>query len=342
MKKERYRRNGGNNNSQSNFDYTLSNESIDNGVIIAENLVQLLLNENEIANYSKEMILALSSTLIEVVSYNSMMTEIFFSLLQSLEQDDLFYLLNISNLSTNKTNSSGKHGKSKSVRIMSLPNCIGFEMQLKPLSQSWNSVAIAKMIENRIYANHDNAEYDPSDPTNEYMNILQLQLLYAAVKSHVEQSKPQPHGSGDNFILSNQWLEIYQNLKNDILHGFSSSKTILIVIEIVTFYLFHSSLREMVFNDSKFQELIKQLYTPPTNASGGSGNDASGKSVLEELSICQYLFERFLRDSYKVGKPFNTAILQLVNLFAKNFSSIFTNSTNLIKLQKEFSSQINN
>jgi hypothetical protein len=395
MKKEHYQNNNLNNTQD---------ELIVTGKLICESLLALLLSPTELKNYSKEVLFIILKSFNLITNYSMEMTGIFLNILLLLPQEDVFFILNITNLNklskqANTNNAQDNNHQAISATqqqklngkpfAFTLPNCIGYELIVDPISYTWNSMGIAKLVDQVLLELHSAQQslamassanlLTPSNAVihqlssahpQEFMTLL-LQLFYSALKTNVEHVKRSSNnslassGSNNNnaaatahvinpSLLSNAWIEIYQNLKTEILHGFLSSTTILLSMEILTFYLIYSNLQENIFNDSKFQELIKSLYSLPSGGGSSEGkesksdkakNDSSNdnkKSNSEEVAICQYFFERFLKDIFKIGKPYNQMIVNMIQLFAKNNSSLFTHAVNLVKVQKDFGTQLNN
>lgn len=253
-------------------------------------ILKEIVNLDEI---STEMLLWIIQSIGPSVGYDSDINNLFFILLNKLNEDDQRFILGLQNKS--------------SVRFIHLRSSTGIPFQIQSVSLSWSPLSVAKMLESITLDNSITS-----------LNPVQLQVLQAALATKVE----------DSSNLSGQWLEIYQNLKSFILSAFCDSSTAVSVVEILTTYLFYSELKETILNDSKFNGIIKMLY----NGDNENNSDDSG--------ACQYVFESFLRDVFKVGPPYKSAVYSLLHQFSKINAALFSKITPLQKLLKEFSSQM--
>lgn len=394
MKKEQFYAEGSGNNNQNengNNTYEETDEVIAEGRVVAERLLFFLLSPRELYSYSKDMLMAIAKALTSVMNFTPQINELTFNVFQLLPEEDFFYLLNIPNLVATKPGKdvnavnadAGLKGNQRKQYKFSLPNAIGKEIVIEPISSTWNALSVAKMVDSLVYDLHNNANvasrlnsvsfsqdaFDSPKGSSPALTFAQgvsgssakplehllLQLFYAAVKSVIESQKrvssngsvsSRGGGNGQQVVnptlLTGPWVEIYQNLKSSILAGFTQSSIVLVSIEIATFYLFYSNLQETLLNDSKIQELVKGLYTLPNAAAAAGGDEAkeAAKKLVEDQLICQYFFERFLKDVFRVGKPYSQMIVSVLQLFAKNHSSVFSHASALVKLQKEFTTQL--
>lgn len=246
---------------------------------------------------SPELVLWIIQSIGAAVGYDVDINELFFTLLNKLNEDDQRYILGLQNKDLR--------------RVISLRSSTGISFQIQNICSIWNDFAVAKML-----------EVITLDGSITTLNQLQLQILHAALASRVHSSN---HSS---LSLSGHWSEIYQNLKSYILSAFLDPTCAVTVVEILTTYLFYSELKDGILNDSKFVGIIKMLYA--------TDNEISS----EDAGACQYVFESFLRDMFKVGVPYNTAVHSLVYQFSKTNATLFSKITPLQKILKEFSSQL--
>lgn len=197
-------------------------------------------------------------------------------------------------------------------RNINLRSSTGVPYKIQHITSTMNSLGIAKMLESMTL---ENAAISS-------LNNVQLQLLQASLATRVENC------NNSSSSLSGQWLEIYQNLKSFILSGFGDSSTAVTVVEILTIYLFYSELKEAIFNDSKFMGIIKMLYCGDSDTN------------IDDVSACQFVFESFLRDIFKVGPPYKNGVYAMLHQFSKINAAQFAKITQLQKLLKEFAAQM--
>lgn len=249
------------------------------------------------------------------VGYDAEVDGLFLATLQRLDERDLRFTLGLS--TSNEAEDGEEAMQETEVRAIRLPSCTGIPYELQPAAMTWHSLSIARMIESIV-----------TEQSLERLNALQVQTLYAAVRSRVSTA-----ASGDDLTSSclvGQWTEIFTQLKDFIFVAVCDEKAIVSAIGLLSSFMFHSELKDAILQDSRFMGIFRLLYN----------NDESGLSY-DDAAACQGLLEMFLRDVFKVGRPFDRGVYQVLQQFSKSSPSLFAGAVSLQRLMKEFASSLN-
>lgn len=284
-------------------------DEVQAGVRCAKRVLAQLMDSIEDDNSSQW--LWTTQQLAGAVGYTADIDQLFVAGLEHLSLKDLRFTLGLQQ-STSDRDGFEASDKSESARVIRLPSCTGLPYDLKPASQGWHSLSLAHMIE--TIATRDSLDrFSP----------LQLQILFASVRSRMDAT-----GLSDS-CLAGQWLDVYNQLKDFIFIGVCDALSVVSSLGLLSAYMFHSELRDSILQDSRFIGLFRLLYS---NDSGLSPEDANA---------CQYIFESFLRDVFRSGKPYDRSIYQVLSQFSKTSPSIFSSAPSLQRVLKEFSSSLN-
>jgi hypothetical protein len=124
--------------------------------------------------------------------------------------------------------------------------------------------------------------------------------------------------------LSSAWLDIYESVKNFVFVGLCDAKCVVSAAGTLSTYIFNSSIKEKVLEDSRMFGAVKLLY----------GGDSSN----EDVKACQCVFELFLKDIFSCGSPYDVSVHNMLVQFSKQNSALYAGSVTLQKLAKEFAS----
>lgn len=246
------------------------------------------------------------------LGYQEDVDQLFLAALEHLSPEDLRFTLGLQKATDDDDAADGSGGSSSGAgasRRISLPSCTGVPYELKPAARHWHVLSAARMIE--TLSRREGLDR---------LSALQLQVLYAAVRSRAES------GAGGEPRLTEAWVEVFQRVKDFVFVGVCDPQTIVAALGLLSAFMLHSELRETVLQDARFVGLFRLLY-------GGE----SGLST-EDASACQFIFEAALRDMYRAGKPFDKAVHQALAQFSKSTPAVFSSAPTLQRLLKEVSS----
>jgi len=205
---------------------------------------------------------------------------------------------------------------SEELPTMSLPiaSSTGLPCIITPVIEMWDPHAIASTVEALAV-----------DESTDQLSLFDLQLLQSAVLSQVNNNTR----SGYEYALDSHWVGTFKNCKRFIFVAFCDPIRAEYAAAVVSLYLFHSELKESVLSDSSFTNIFKLLY----------GIDSTFVANDQTLD-CQSIFEQFLRDTFSTGPPYNSAVTHVLQQVSKNASAVFTNSSTLQKMLKDFGTQL--
>ena len=278
-------------------------EDIRQGNQAARSILQKLLGDGHAHHFSVELLLWCIQSIAGCVGFDRNVDALFLGMLRDLPADEQRFALGL----VNEDNNGSTSGPG---RTLHLPSSTDIPFKLQPVTQTWSAISAARMIEGMIY-----------EENLDRLDGLSMQILHAAILTRTQLA------AGAN-SLSGPWLDVYSKVKNHVIVGFCDPSTIISAVGIVTSYIFNSELKEQAISDPKFVGLFRLLYTAELGLNP------------EDIQACQFVFETFMRDTFKAGPPYNTAVYQIVHQFSKSSSTIFATALSLQKLLKEFSAMM--
>ena len=120
---------------------------------------------------------------------------------------------------------------------------------------------------------------------------------------------------------------MFQSVKSFVYVALCDPACAVSAANILSCYLFNSSMKDEIINDERLIGTMRLLYT-------------SSDSNNEGLSQCQLLFESFLKETYHCGKPYDVSVNNVIVQFSKINQPLFSVSASLQKLAKELASQL--
>jgi RNA recognition motif-containing protein len=276
-------------------------------------------------------------SLAEATAYGEHVVATFLKVLYSLEEEDRKFILGFESAvsaaaaggehphDSNKGNQQATTAattaeSSRKSKPLSLPSSTGIPFVLKPVTLSWDPLVVARSIEASVVG----ASAATSSPSADRLTAAQVQTLHACVHT-VEQRAS--HSTMPEDTLSGPWLELFTSLKDYIFVCLCDPDCAMSAVGLLSSYLFGSSLRDSLLQDSRFVGSLRLLY--PLSSDEEQHNRP-----------CQFILESFLRDIFSAGKPFDTMAHQVVASFAKNYTNQYEKSMSLQKLLKELSSKL--
>jgi hypothetical protein len=196
--------------------------------------------------------------------------------------------------------------------ISPLPSSIGIPFAIRPVTGGWNPLGVTGYI---------------AETANDRLTAAQFQALHAAVLTAESRSS---EDALPEHTLAGPWLDMFANLKDKIFAGLTDSATAVSAVGVLSSFLFGSTLRDTLLEESKFVSSLKQIY-PSTTMNEGQE---------QLLRPCQAVLEAFMRDAFSAGAPFDRIANTTIAQFAKINTNNFEKSTGLQKLLKEFSSKL--
>jgi hypothetical protein len=240
------------------------------------------------------------------IRYSDAVSRKYIDVLQSLDSDSRKFLLEL-----------GDEG-SEEVRAISLPSSTGVDFVLEPIASRLSALCAVRALETKVIAEK-----------LERLDEALMQILLACVKSGAQSGSIQSvHQQGSNgsdvfeTSLNGPWMEIFTSMKDFILVGLCDASCAREAAGILVEYTLKSPLQESVIADNKFLSTLRLLY--PTD---GSGDRA-----------CQAALAAFFEDLYYAGDYYAAAVINTIEVFAKNYASNYEVS-NLQTLMKDFLSR---
>jgi hypothetical protein len=184
---------------------------------------------------------------------------------------------------------------------LGLPSSTGIDFILEPVTPRWSPINLAKAIEITVRLNH----LDRLLPEH-------IEVLNSCVSSALEQS------GGE---LGTDWLDIYSALVDYIFVALCDPSSVDNAVAIVLCFVYHSSLHELVLQETRFVGILRLLY--PAEGSG--------------IAKCQAAIEDFFQELFvaKGGRKYDRAVTNLLGQFWRSFPTQFERS-NLQKLLNNF------
>lgn len=240
------------------------------------------------------------------IRYSDVVSRKYIDVLQSLDSSSRKFLLELG------------EERSEEVRAISLPSSTGVDFVLEPIASRMSPLCAVRALESKVIA----------EKLERFDEGL-MQILLACVKSGAQSgSIHSVHQQGSNgsdvfeTSLNGPWIDIFISMKDFILVGMCDAKCAREASAILVEYILKSSMQETIITDNKFLSTMRLLY--PTDGSG----DAE----------CQDALATFFEDLYYAGDFYAAAVINTIEVFAKNFASNYEVS-NLQSLMKNFLSR---
>lgn len=240
-------------------------------------------------------------------------------MLLNVSDEDRMFLLSKPGMDAGIEHSSSGEGQN-----IPLPSSTGMPFILTPATSIWvesnaSVINIVSVLSAKI-----------AGDAPERMAPVHLNILSACINATV----PNPNSTSD--ALGSDWLDSFDTLKDYYFISLSDVDCVEAATDILYNYIAHSSYHAGILQDSKFIGLLRLLY--PAESTRGNNDIVLCQSAFESMlrRICelqQYSSERLMEG---VSSGYDTAVVQLLNLFATHHSQQFLKG-NLPKLLKEFS-----
>ena len=192
-----------------------------------------------------------------------------------------------------------------SVRKISLPSSTGMAFIIEPIVTRMNPLCLVRALESLIIRDK-----------LERLDMAMMQTLHACVMA-----VSQTHSDGGNDCpLQGPWLDIFTGLKDFILVAVCDPESVADATGLLSHYIRYSALKETVITDNKFLNTMRLVYpSDPENAD----------------LVCQQAMEVFFSDVFCSSEKNSAAVVNTIEIFAKNYSTNFEVS-NLGSLLKQF------
>ncbi len=251
-------------------------------------------------NRSRNVVMWGLGALAKATNFSKALVPLYVELLSILSNEDRSYLLGF------ETDGDSNIG------TIPLPSTSGIPLTVKVVTDSWSSLSIAKYIESTV-----------ADSNIDRLSKEKLQILHACVES-----MKLLNNNGNSDYLYAVWVDIYLSLKDYIFVGFSDGDSGASSAGILSCYMYGSKLRETILSESRFIGTLRLLYP--------STVDANSQSLVKSQGI----MERFLKDVFMSGHPYDDAVFQLLTTFSKNYAANYEKYFSIQKLFKELSSSM--
>jgi len=213
-------------------------EELENGSKVALRIIDHLVNDAPLSN---DLLLWCISCTSMAIGYSSRYNDMFFDLLERLNEVDREYILGLS------SESEGN------LRFISLPSSTGIPFFLSPVSLKWDPLMAAKVLE--VKAKADNLDrFSP----------LQLQFLSAAVQTQAKTN------INSTVALTDEWISLFENVKTFVYVAFCDPASAANAANILSFYQFNSSIQDGIISDShSLTGTMRLLYSSHDTADEG-------------------------------------------------------------------------
>lgn len=193
------------------------------------------------------------------------------------------------------------------IRKISLPSSTGMAFVIEPIASRINPLCLIRALESLIIKEK-----------LERLDLGMMQTLHACL---VTVSRFAADSEGDEAgAIKGPWLDIYAGLKDFILVGLCDSECVSDATGILSQYIRFSVLKESVVGDNKFLNTMRLVYPSDTHKSDVT---------------CQRTLEGFFADIFYTNENNAAAVVNTIEIFAKNYSTNFEIS-NLGSLLKQF------
>lgn len=186
---------------------------------------------------------------------------------------------------------------------LGLPSSTGIDYVLERLTIRWHPINMTRAIETTVRLNR----LDRLPP--EY-----LEVLNASVSSALDLDP--------GVELTGEWLELYSALVDYIFVALCDPECVDNAIAIVLCFIFHSTLHELVLQESRFIGMLRLMYPAE-----GTGN-----------AKCQGAMEDFFKELFQAkGRKYDRSVTGLLGQFWKSHPTQFERSS-LHKMLSNFTS----
>ena len=190
------------------------------------------------------------------------------------------------------------------IRKISLPSSTGMAFIIEPIVSRMNPLCLVRALESLIIREK-----------LERLDKGMMQTLHACVAAVSQFSE-----SGEDKPIAGAWVDIFTGLKDFILVALCDPDTAGDAAGVLSQYVLYSPLQENVITDNKFLNTMRLIYpSDPSTA------DASCQSTVDAL----------FSDLFCTNENNAAAVVNTIEIFAKNYSSNFELS-NLGSLLKQF------
>lgn len=193
--------------------------------------------------------------------------------------------------------------KEDSVRKISLPSSTGMAFIIEPIVSRMNPLCLVRALESLIIRDK-----------LERLDMAMMQTLHACVAA--------VSCSDDENVcpIQGPWIDIFTGLKDFILVAVCDPECVADATGLLSHYIRYSVLKESVISDNKFLNTMRLVYpVDPENAD----------------LVCQQTVEMFFSDIFCSSEQNAAAVVNTIEIFAKNYSTNFEVS-NLGSLLKQF------
>jgi hypothetical protein len=253
-------------------------------------------------NRSRNIVMWGLGALSKATNYCQSLVPLYVELLSGVSNEDRSYILGF------ETDGDSNVG------TIPLPSASGIPLTVKTVIDSWSSLSIAKYIESTVTDSSNNIDR---------LSKESLQILHACVES----MKLLNNNDNSDYLYA-VWVDIYLSLKDYIFVGFSDGESGVSSAGILSCYMYGSKLKETILSESRFIGTLRLLYP--------SAVDTNSQSLVKSQNI----MERFLRDVFMSGRPYDDAVFQLLTTFSKNYVANYEKYFSIQKLFKELSSSM--
>jgi hypothetical protein len=236
-------------------------------------------------------------SLARAVGYSDAISARYLEVLLSLDTDSRRFMLNIDQTED-------------SVRKISLPSSTGMAFIIEPIVSRMNPLCLVRALESLIIRDK-----------LERLDTPMMQTLHACVAAVAQYSPEEGGGDEDDGCpLKGPWIDIYTGLKDFILVGLCDPASAPDAAGLLSQYIRFSPLKENVIGDNKFLNTMRLVYPADMDAAD---------------VVCQKALESFFTDIFCSSDQNAAAIVNTIEIFAKNYSTNFEMS-NLGSLLKQF------
>jgi hypothetical protein len=243
-------------------------------------------------------------TLARVTAYGDEVSMKFLDVIQAVDDDSRRFLLDL--------------GEQKSdVRKIMLPSSTGVDFVLEPIVSRINPLVIARAIESKIIS--DRLERLDPGLVQTLLAVVKASAQRGSVQSVVRRGNSSADNDESEITLDGPWLDIYHSLKDFILVALCDARCAEDAAGILIEYILRSPTQDGIIADNKFLNTLRLVYP------------VDGKGDI----TCQSSLEAFFEHVYYLGDYYAAAVVNTIELFAKNYTGNYEVS-NLQKLLKDF------